>query len=98
MWVYNEIFFMSNIFRDAAGIMRYHAAYSAADDTRQIRSVGLLTNSLTANFGPNFCYNREIVQPLVRHIQIFKVWIKLCIAFIRFEQKYNSADERFDID
>ena len=54
VWVYNEIFFMSNIFRDAAGIMRYHAAYSAADDTRQIRSVGLLTNSLTAKFGPNF--------------------------------------------
>ena len=54
VWVYNGIFFMSNIFRDAAGIMRYHAAYSAADDTRQIRSVGLLTNSLTAKFGPNF--------------------------------------------
>ena len=54
VWVYNEIFFMSNIFRDAAGIMRYHAAYSAADDTRQIWSVGLLTNSLTAKFGPNF--------------------------------------------
>ena len=28
---------MSNIFRDAAGIMRYHAAHSAADDTIQIR-------------------------------------------------------------
>ena len=28
---------MSNIFRDAAGIMWYHAAHSAADDTIQIR-------------------------------------------------------------